>query len=71
MLQIKNLKAQIEDNEILRGLNLDVKPGEAHAIMGPNRSGKSTLASVLAGLECFEVTDVAVVFLGKDLLEQL
>ena len=69
MLSIKNLHAKIEDNQILNGLNLEVKPGEVHAIMGPNGSGKSTLASVLAGREEFEVTDGTVEYLGKDLLE--
>lgn len=69
MLSIKNLHAKIEDNQILKGLNLEVKPGEVHAIMGPNGSGKSTLASVLAGREEFEVTDGTVEYLGKDLLE--
>ena len=68
MLLIKNLHAKIEDNQILNGLNLEVKPGEVHAIMGPNGSGKSTLASVLAGREEFEVTDGTVEYLGKDLL---
>lgn len=69
MLKINNLQAKIEDNQILKGLNLEVKPGEIHAIMGPNGSGKSTLASVLAGREDFEVTDGSVEFEGKDLLE--
>ncbi|HLT82414.1 MAG TPA: Fe-S cluster assembly ATPase SufC [Cyclobacteriaceae bacterium] len=69
MLSIKNLCAKIGDNQILNGIDLDVKPGEIHAIMGPNGSGKSTLASVLAGREEFEVTDGSVDFLGKDLLE--
>jgi len=68
MLSIKNLQARIEDNQILNGINLEVKAGEVHAIMGPNGSGKSTLASVLAGREEFEVIDGTVEFLGKDLL---
>ena len=68
MLSIKNLQARIEDNQILNGINLEVKAGEVHTIMGPNGSGKSTLASVLAGREEFEVTDGTVDFLGKDLL---
>lgn len=69
MLEIKNLKASIEDKEILKGLNLSVKPGEIHAIMGPNGSGKSTLASVLAGREDYEVTEGSVTFNKKDLLD--
>lgn len=69
MLTIKNLHASIEGNEILRGINLEIKAGEIHAIMGPNGSGKSTLASVLAGREEYEVTEGEVIFQGKDLLE--
>jgi Fe-S cluster assembly ATP-binding protein len=69
MLTIKNLHAKIEDNQILNGINLEVKPGEVHAIMGPNGSGKSTLASVLAGREEFAVIDGTVEYLGKNLLE--
>lgn len=69
MLQIKNLHANIDGKEILKGLNLEVRPGEIHAIMGPNGAGKSTLASVLTGNPAFEVTDGEVVFNEKDLLE--
>jgi Fe-S cluster assembly ATP-binding protein len=71
LLNIKNLHAQIEEDgkEILKGLNLEVKPGEIHAIMGPNGAGKSTLASVLAGKEGYEVTQGKVDFDGVDLLD--
>jgi len=66
---IKNLHATIDGKEILKGLNLEVKAGETHAIMGPNGAGKSTLASVLAGREEYEVTDGSVDFNGGDLLD--
>lgn len=70
MLLINNLHAQIEDGaEILKGINLEIKPGEVHAIMGPNGSGKSTLSSVVAGKEEYEVTQGEIDFLGEDLLE--
>ncbi|HNR49793.1 MAG TPA: Fe-S cluster assembly ATPase SufC [Bacteroidia bacterium] len=69
MLSIKNLKANIEDKEILKGLNLEINPGEVHAIMGPNGSGKSTLASVLAGREEYNVTEGEVIFKGENILE--
>ena len=69
MIKINNLHANIEGKEILKGLNLEVKAGEIHAIMGPNGAGKSTLASVLAGREEYEVTEGSVDFDGADLLE--
>jgi Fe-S cluster assembly ATP-binding protein len=69
MLTIKNLHAQVEDKKILKGINLDIRPGEVHAIMGPNGSGKSSLSSVLAGRENYEVTEGEVDFDGKDLLD--
>ncbi len=68
MIKIKNLHANVEGNEILRGIDLEVNPGEVHAIMGPNGSGKSTLANVLAGNEAYEVTEGEVLFEGQDLL---
>ncbi|MFA3782699.1 Fe-S cluster assembly ATPase SufC [Melioribacteraceae bacterium 4301-Me] len=69
MLTIKNLKANVEGKEILKGINLSVNKGEIHAIMGPNGSGKSTLANVLAGNKGYEVTEGEVWFDGKNLLE--
>jgi Fe-S cluster assembly ATP-binding protein len=69
MLSIKNLHARVEDKEILKGLNLEVRAGEVHAIMGPNGAGKSSLASVLAGRENYEVTEGTVTLDGTDILE--
>jgi len=69
MLSIKNLHASVEDKAILKGLDLEVKAGEVHAIMGPNGSGKSTLGNVLAGRDAYEVTEGEVLLDGKDLLE--
>lgn len=69
MIKIENLHASIEGKEILKGLSLEVKAGEVHAIMGPNGAGKSTLASVLAGREEYEITNGSVLFDGKNLTE--
>ena len=69
MLKIKELKAQVEGNQILKGINLEINAGQVHAIMGPNGSGKSTLSSVIAGREDYEVTDGAIDFEGEDLLD--
>ena len=68
-LKIKGLKASIEGNQILKGIDLEINPGEVHAIMGPNGSGKSTLSSVLAGREEYAVDGGEVSFLGHDLLD--
>ncbi|PVX45945.1 iron-regulated ABC transporter ATPase subunit SufC [Flavobacterium sp. 103] len=69
MLSIKNLHASIGDKEILKGINLEVKAGEVHAIMGPNGAGKSTLSAVIAGNENYEVTDGEVILDGEDLAD--
>ena len=69
MLEIRDLHASVDGNEILRGINLTVNKGEIHAIMGPNGSGKSTLAKILAGHPSYEVTRGTVIFEGKNLLE--
>lgn len=69
MLEIKNLRASVEDKEILKGINLSVKPGEVHAIMGPNGAGKSTLSAVISGNESFEVTEGDIILDGESILE--
>ncbi|WP_333969706.1 Fe-S cluster assembly ATPase SufC [Alteromonas mediterranea] len=69
MLSIKNLHASVEEKNIIKGLNLEVKPGEVHAIMGPNGAGKSTLGYVLSGRDGYEVSEGEVTLNGKDLLE--
>jgi len=68
LLEIQNLHATVGDKEILKGINLVIKPGEVHAIMGPNGSGKSTLSYILAGRDGYDVTEGEVLFDGKDLL---
>jgi len=69
MLSIKNLHARIDDKEILKGINLEVKAGEVHAIMGPNGAGKSTLSAIIAGNENYEVTDGEIILEGEDISE--
>ena len=69
MIKINNLQARVEDKEILKGINLEVNPGEIHAIMGPNGSGKSTLSSVIAGREDYEVTGGSIDFEGENLMD--
>ena len=69
MIKIENLHVEVEGNKILKGINLEVKTGETHAIMGPNGSGRSTLAQVLAAHEDSDITEGTIEYLGKDLLE--
>jgi Fe-S cluster assembly ATP-binding protein len=69
MLSIKNLRVSINNKEILRGINLEVKPGEVHAIMGPNGTGKSTLAAVIAGRDIYDIDEGEILYKGKNLLE--
>ena len=67
LLKIEGLKARVEEKEILKGVDLEIRKGEIHAVMGPNGAGKSTLSAVLAGKPNFTVTEGSVMFMGKDL----
>ena len=67
MLQIKNLHASVEDKDILKGINLEIKAGEVHAIMGPNGAGKSTLSSIIAGNENYEVSQGEIFLDGEEI----
>jgi len=69
MLSIKNLKVSIDNKEILKGVNLEVRAGEVHAIMGPNGNGKSTLANVIAGSSAYDITDGEIIYKGKNLFD--
>ena len=69
MLKVNNIHARIESNEILKGINLEVKPGEVHAIMGPNGAGKSTLSSVIAGRDEYEVTEGDITLNGESIMD--
>ena len=69
MLKISNLHASVEDKDILKGINLEIKAGEVHAIMGPNGAGKSTLSSIIAGNENYEVTEGEILLEGEDISE--
>ena len=69
MLSVKGLHAKVEENDILKGLDIEIKPGEVHAIMGPNGSGKSTLGNILSGRPGYEATAGSITFKGHDLLE--
>ncbi len=69
MLSIKNLHASVEDKDILKGINLEIKAGEVHAIMGPNGAGKSTLSSIIAGNENYEVSEGEIFLEGEDISE--